>query len=48
MNLKQSGYCDRILRVDLTRGAITTEPLPEKAIPLVVGGKGFGAYLLLN
>ena len=48
MNLKQSGYCDRILRVDLTRGAITTEPLPEKAIPLVVGGKGLGAYLLLN
>ena len=44
MNLKQSGYCDRILRVDLTRGTITTEPLPEKAVPLVIGGKGLGAY----
>src|SRR5574342_36291 len=48
MNLQQAGYCNRILRVDLSTGQITTEPLPERAIPLLLGGKGLGAYLLLT
>ncbi len=48
MNLRQAGYCNRILRVDLTSGSITTEPLPEPVMPLLLGGKGLGAYLLLT
>jgi aldehyde:ferredoxin oxidoreductase len=48
MNLQQAGYCNRILRVDLSTGRITTEPLPERAMPLLLGGKGLGAYLLLT
>jgi aldehyde:ferredoxin oxidoreductase len=55
MNLQQAGYCDRkwgycdrILRVDLSTGQVATEPLPERAMPLLLGGKGLGAYLLLT
>ncbi|RPJ50034.1 MAG: aldehyde ferredoxin oxidoreductase, partial [Chloroflexi bacterium] len=47
MNLRNSGYCDCILRVDLSTGAITREPLPsEEVMRLLLGGKGLGAYLL--
>ncbi len=46
MNLKKRGFCDRILRVDLTTGAISVTPLPEDVMPLVLGGKGLGAWLL--
>ncbi len=48
MNLRESGYCDRILRVDLTTGQITAEALPEQVMPLLLGGKGLGAYLMLR
>jgi aldehyde:ferredoxin oxidoreductase len=47
MNLRQSGYCDCILHVDLSTGTITRQPLPaEEVLRLLLGGKGLGAYLL--
>ena len=46
MNLTQRAYCDRILRVDLSTGKIETTPLPEDVMPLILGGKGLGAWLL--
>lgn len=46
MDLKQRSYCDQILRVDLGSGYIEKTPLPEQAMPLILGGKGLGAYLL--
>ncbi len=46
MNLTQRSYCNRILRVDLTTGSIETTPLPEAVMPLILGGKGLGAWLL--
>jgi aldehyde:ferredoxin oxidoreductase len=46
MDLTQRAYCNRILRVNLTTGFIETTPLPEEVIPLILGGKGLGAWLL--
>lgn len=46
MDLAQRAYCNRILRVDLSTGLIQTTPLPEEVMPLVLGGKGLGAWLL--
>jgi len=48
MNLRSRGYNDCILRVDLTSGVISREPLPEPAIRPLLGGKGLGAYLLMK
>lgn len=48
MDLRQRSYCDQILRVDLTRGAIHTTPLPGDAMPVILGGKGLGAWLLYS
>jgi aldehyde:ferredoxin oxidoreductase len=48
MELKKRSYCDQILRVDLTSGKFQNTPLPEEVMPLVVGGKGLGAWLLYN
>jgi len=46
MDLTQRAYCNRILRVDLTSGQISTTPLPADMMPLLLGGKGLGAWLL--
>lgn len=46
MDLTQQSYCNRILRVDLSTGTIKTTPLPEEVMPLILGGKGLGAWLL--
>ena len=46
MNLSERSYCDRILRVDLSTGKVSTTPLPEAIMPLLLGGKGLGAWLL--
>jgi aldehyde:ferredoxin oxidoreductase len=43
---RSRGYCDCLLRVNLTSGSIEKEPLPEKALRPLLGGKGLGAYLL--
>jgi aldehyde:ferredoxin oxidoreductase len=46
-SLRERGYADCILRVDLTTGAITRQSLPgEETMRLLLGGKGLGAYLL--
>ena len=46
MNPSQAGYCNRVLRVDLSTGVISVEPLPADALRLLLGGKGLGAYYL--
>jgi aldehyde:ferredoxin oxidoreductase len=46
VNLKERAYCDRILRVNLTTGEIAVTPLPAEVMPLLLGGKGLGAWLL--
>jgi aldehyde:ferredoxin oxidoreductase len=47
MDLRHSGYCNNILRVDLSSGSIERKPLPgEEVMRLLLGGKGLGAYLL--
>ena len=48
MNLRSRGYCDRILRVDLSNNQVSKEPLPEAAMQPLLGGKGLGAALLLK
>ena len=40
------GYAGQILRVNLTGGAITREPTPEKIVRDYLGARGLGAYLL--
>ena len=46
MDLTQRAYCNRILRVDLTSGTTQVTLLPEQVMPLILGGKGLGAWLL--
>lgn len=46
MNPAQAGYCNCVLRVNLSTGSISVEPLPETALRLLLGGKGLGAYYL--
>jgi aldehyde:ferredoxin oxidoreductase len=46
MTLTKRAYCDRILRVDLTSGDIQVTSLPLDIMPLLLGGKGLGAWLL--
>jgi aldehyde:ferredoxin oxidoreductase len=46
VSLRERGYCDRILRVNLTTGEISVTPLPADVMPLLLGGKGLGAWLL--
>ncbi len=46
MNLRERAYCDRILRVNLTTGEFAVTPLPAEVMPLLLGGKGLGAWLL--
>jgi aldehyde:ferredoxin oxidoreductase len=48
MNLKERAYCDRILHIDLTHQTVKTSSLPVDVMPLVLGGKGLGAWLLYN
>ena len=46
MNLTKRAYCDRILRINLTSGEIQVTSLPADMMPLLLGGKGLGAWLL--
>lgn len=48
MELKKRSYCDQILRVDLSAGKFENTPLPREVLPLVLGGKGLGAWLLYS
>ena len=45
----KGGYCGKILRVDLTKGKITTEGLPDETIlRKYVGNFGLGLWYLIN
>ncbi len=45
----RGGYRDKVLRVDLTRGTIATESLPdERVLRRYVGGSGLALYYLLK
>jgi aldehyde:ferredoxin oxidoreductase len=48
MDLRERAYCDQILRIDLTHGDVEITPLSEEAMPLILGGKGLGAWLLTH
>lgn len=48
MSLRDCGYMNNILRVDLSTGKFTTEKLDEKIMPLVLGGKGLASLMLYN
>jgi aldehyde:ferredoxin oxidoreductase len=40
------GWCGKVLRVDLTKGKISTEPLSPGVARDYLGGRGFGIYYL--
>ena len=42
------GYAGRILRIDLSSGAVKTEPLKEEVAKKYIGGIGLGIRLLLD
>jgi aldehyde:ferredoxin oxidoreductase len=42
------GYMGKILRINLTNGKITEEPLEESVARKFLGGRGLGAYILFN
>jgi aldehyde:ferredoxin oxidoreductase len=48
MDLRKRSYCNQILRVDLTNADVQITPLPEQAMPLILGGKGLGVWLLAH
>lgn len=48
MDLRKRAYCDQILRVNLSSGEIQHSPLPADAMPLILGGKGLGAWLIYH
>lgn len=43
-----NGYCGKILRVDLNRGAFAEEPLPPEVARRFVGGSGLAAHLFFE
>lgn len=45
---KTFGYMGKILRVNLTKGKITEDPLEERVARKFIGGRGLGAYILFN
>jgi aldehyde:ferredoxin oxidoreductase len=46
MSLKNRGYADNVLRVNLTKRSWSTERLDPQMAKLLLGGKGIGAYYL--
>jgi aldehyde:ferredoxin oxidoreductase len=42
------GYAGNILRVNLSTGNVTTEPLPEELVKNYVGGRGVAAKILYD
>jgi aldehyde:ferredoxin oxidoreductase len=41
-----SGYCGKVLRIDLSAGSVASEPLDEAAARKFIGGRGLGTYYL--
>ncbi len=48
MSLRDRGYMDKILRIDLSTGKIETENLKEEVMKLILGGRGLGNLIMLN
>ena len=48
MELNKRSYCDQILRVNLSSGKFEISPLPGEAMPLILGGKGLGAWMFYH
>jgi aldehyde:ferredoxin oxidoreductase len=46
--MESFGYCDRILRIDLTNNKITSESIGNDIIRNYIGGVGFGAKYLFE
>jgi aldehyde:ferredoxin oxidoreductase len=46
MSLRERGYADNVLRVDLTKETWTTERPDPEVMKMLLGGKGLGAYYL--
>lgn len=42
------GYCGKVLRVDLSAGAVTREPLDMEAARKYIGGRGLGTHYLMK
>jgi aldehyde:ferredoxin oxidoreductase len=42
------GYQDKLLRIDLSTGTVTTEPLSDEMVDKFIGGRGFVAKLLFD
>jgi aldehyde:ferredoxin oxidoreductase len=42
------GYRGRVLRIDLSRGSILREEIPEFLVQNFIGGKGFGTWLAVQ
>lgn len=45
---KYGGYAGKLLRVDLGKGKIASEPLKESFVEQYLGGNGFGARILFD
>ena len=41
-----SGYCGKLLRIDLTAGTIATEPIDPATARKFIGGRGLGTCYL--
>ncbi len=48
MAIYRGGYTGTILRINLTRGEIRKEPLPEAIIRDYIGGRGFAAKVMFD
>ena len=47
--MTKGGYIGKILRVDLTKGKITTEPLPDESVLRKhIGNFGLGLWYLMR
>ncbi len=44
----EGGYHQKLLRVNLTSGELTTEKIPTKVLKQYIGGTGLGIHLLYN
>src|SRR5512136_2440323 len=42
------GFFNRLLRIDLSKGRSSVEPIPDSILRSYLGGKGLGSYLLLR
>ena len=41
-----SGYCGKLLRIDLTAGTVSTEPIEAEVARKFIGGRGLGTWYL--